>query len=166
MSTQEALRELGSLIRAPDEGDHFEFLNHLATIKVAGEGRSLSVVEFLGPKGFGPPEHRHDFEDELFVVLEGEMEFRTGGQRIEAVGGTCAYLVRGVPHTFLVRSDEARFLTVTTTATEPPRFDQLVSALGNPIAEPVMPQPGHIDPAEVARVGHDLGIEIVGPPPQ
>ena len=28
----------------------------------------LSVVEFLAPKGFGPPLHRHNYEDDLFVV--------------------------------------------------------------------------------------------------
>jgi hypothetical protein len=36
------------------------FLNNLATIKVApGSSGSMSAVEFVAPKGFGPPVHVH-----------------------------------------------------------------------------------------------------------
>src|SRR6187397_2825166 len=55
------------------QGDHHFFLNHLATVKVAaGESESgLALVEFLAPRGFGPPLHAHSEEDELMFVLEG-----------------------------------------------------------------------------------------------
>ncbi len=148
------------------EGEHFHFLNHLATIKVrAGDHRSMSVVEFVGPRGFGPPLHSHTEEDELFVIFDGAIEFRTGGDAIRGEAGTCAYLPRAVPHTFQILSETATFLCVTASTTTIPRFDQMVAALGEPVSTPSMPEPGYVDPVRVADVNRELGIDILGPPP-
>ena len=66
---------------APGGGRRFSFLDNLATVKVeAGSARSMSVVEFVGPRGFGPPLHNHLEEDELFIVLEGELALFTGDE--------------------------------------------------------------------------------------
>jgi hypothetical protein len=125
----------------------------------------MSVVEFVGPKGFGPPLHNHLEEDELFVVLDGAMAFFTGDERMEAEAGAMAYLPHGRPHTFQVLSDTARFVNVTSSATVVPRFDEMVAALGEPTTAPTIPEPGYIDPARVAEVCGAHGIDIVGPPP-
>ena len=148
------------------EGEHFHFLNHLATIKVrAGDHRTMSVVEFVGPRGFGPPLHNHIDEDELLVVFEGELEFRTGDERIVGGAGSLAYLPRAVPHTFQVVSETARFMNVTASTSTIPRFDRMVSTLGEAVTQPSMPEPGYVDPVRVADVCRDLGLDIVGPPP-
>lgn len=56
-------------VLAQGEGRHLHFLNNLATIKVSpGSDGSMSAVEFLAPKGFGPPLHCHRDEDELGAV--------------------------------------------------------------------------------------------------
>ena len=57
----------------PDQGDHHFFLNHLATVKVgANDSESgLALVEFVAPRGFGPPLHVHTKEDELMCVPRG-----------------------------------------------------------------------------------------------
>ena len=151
---------------AAQEGEHFHFLNHHATIKVrAGDHRSMSVVEFVGPRGFGPPLHSHTEEDELFVILDGELEFRTGDEAIRGEAGTCAYLPRAVPHTFQIMSDSARFMCVTASTTTIPRFDQMVAALGDSVGEPSLPEPSYVDPVRVADVNRGFGIDILGPPP-
>lgn len=153
-------------VLAADEGQHLEFLNNLVTIKAAaGNDRAMSVVEFLAPRSFGPPEHTHRNEDEFFVVLEGEMKFLTGGQEILAGAGACAYLPRAVPHTFQVLSESARMLTVTAVFSEAPRFDEMVTALGTPTDDLVIPEPVAIDPMLVADVCRQHSIDIVGPPP-
>jgi quercetin dioxygenase-like cupin family protein len=96
-------------VLAAEEGTHLHFLNHLATVKVAsGEARAMSVVEFLAPKDFGPPIHRHADEDELFVVLDGEVAFICGDDETIGGPGAIAYLPRTVPHGFQVVSDAAR----------------------------------------------------------
>ena len=156
---------LGSTVLAAGEGQHFEFLNHLATIKLQGQGRTMSVVEFLAPQGFGPPEHRHNDEDELFFVLDGEVRFLTGGHEALAGEGGFAHLPHGETHTFQVLSPTARFVTVTASTAGAPRFDQMVSTLGTPTTTVAMPEPGYIDPARVAEVCASFGIDIVGPPP-
>jgi quercetin dioxygenase-like cupin family protein len=150
----------------PGGGEHYHFLNHLATVKVSGgtEGQ-LSVVEFLAPRGFGPPLHRHNDEDELFVVLRGEIVLRTDGIEERCEEGGVALLPRGVPHGFQVLSEDARVLNVTGSTAGSPRFDAMVAALGTPLDEPRLPAPVAIDPGEVAEVCADHGIDILGPPP-
>lgn len=151
---------------ATDEGHHFHFLNHLATIKVHGAtAGSMSVVEFVGPRGFGPPLHSHQREDELFVILDGHMVFRSGDLEIEAEAGAHAFLPHGRPHTFQVLSETARFTCITASTLVTPEFDQMVAELGIATPEPVLPEPGPIDPGRVAEICLQHGIEILGPPP-
>ena len=149
-----------------DEGLHLHFLNNLATVKVtAGSTGSMSAVEFLAPRGFGPPLHSHRDEDELVFVIDGEVAFRSGENETIASTGACAYLPHGIPHTFQVLSETARMLSITSSASTIPEFDQMVSALGVAVDEPTIPDPMDIDPGHVALVNDQHGIDILGPPP-
>ena len=166
MSTQQTISELGSTWRGPGGGEHYAFLNHLASVIVPGEGRSMSVVQFDLVEGFGPPEHVHENEDELFIIMAGELELRTAGEAVPAVEGSVAYLESGVAHTFKVVSPRARLLNVTTSnGATAPRFDLMVSTLGEALTEPKFPEPTAIDPGRVADVCAAFGITVVGPPP-
>lgn len=154
------------IILKADEGEHFHFLGNLATVKVAaGDDGQLSAVEFLAPRSFGPPLHRHNDEDELFVIFEGQLALRAGD--VEQVGGpgTCALLPRGLPHGFQVLSETARFLNVTGATASAPQFDRMVTALGQATDDLQIPPPAEIDPARVAEVCAAHGIDILGPPP-
>jgi hypothetical protein len=106
--------------------------------------------------------HCHDAEDELFYVLDGELWISCGD--VEAVHGAGAvvWLPRGLPHTFQVRSETARVFQVST----PARFERFVATLGRPAQTPALPEPEEIDPARVAEVCREFGIEVLGPPPQ
>ncbi len=152
-------------VHAPGSGHHFHFLNHLATVKVRGGGGAMSVVEFTAPRGFGPPLHRHHDEDELFVVLDGEVVFLIDDDRTVAVPGSIAHLPHAVPHTFQVLSPTAQFVTVTASLGRGARFDQMVVALGVPTSEPSVPEPTPIDPTHVADVCLAHGVDVLGPPP-
>lgn len=153
-------------VLAPGTGHHFHFLDHLATVKVSpGETGAMSVVEFTAPRGFGPPLHRHQHEDELFLVLDGELAFHHGDQRLVTAAGGLAFLPHGSPHTFQVLSPTARFTCVTASQGASPRFDQLVTALGTPVEQPGLPEPGYIDATHVADVCRQHDIDVVGPPP-
>lgn len=157
----------GAYLVPSGEGSHHHFLNHLATVKVApGDTGAVSVVEFVAPRGFGAPEHRHDTEDEVFIVLEGELRFRTGDAEATGASGSVTYLPRRRSHTFQVLSDTARFIVVNASATaDAPRFAEMVIALGAPTDEPSIPEPVYIDPARVAEICAAHGVDIVGPPP-
>jgi len=154
-------------VLARDEGDHVHFLNHLATRKVtAGVSGSMTAVEFVAPRGFGPPLHCHDSEDEIMVLQAGEIAFRSGGEETIAGDGATVFLPHGVPHTFQVLSDTARFTTITASTAGTPVFDRMVGELGESTDEPELPVPGAIDPGLVAAVCGAHGIEILGPPPE
>lgn len=156
----------GPEVIAPGSGHHLHFLNHLATVKVrGGEDAALSVVEFAAPRGLGPPLHRHDDEDELFVVLSGEVAFHSGDDRLLTGEGGIAFLPHGIPHTFQVHSDTAAFVCITGSRVRAPRFDLMVTALGMPTPTATLPEPGPIDPGRVADVCGEHGIQILGPPP-
>ncbi len=148
-----------------DEGEHLHFLNHLATVKVRGDRCAVSVVEFNAERGFGPPLHNHDDEDELIVLLEGEVVFRSGNDEFVGTAGDCAMLPRAIPHTFQVLSDTARMLTVTASDHGEPQFDAMVRELGEPAPAPTQPEPAEIDGGQVAAVCGAHGISVLGPPP-
>jgi quercetin dioxygenase-like cupin family protein len=146
------------------EGESFWFLGALTTIKASGDttdGR-VAVVEVLAPQGHGSPLHVHRREDEWFYVMDGELAFLVGDERIEAPAGSFVYGPRDVPHTFAVTSSEARFLLVT----EPAGFDAFVRAVGQPAPTfeipPAAEPPADITPLVTAAAEH--GIEILGPP--
>lgn len=149
-----------------DEGEHYEFLNVLATIKAtAAHGGAMTAVEFDQPKGFGPPLHCHEDEDEIIVVLDGTVTLRSGDTEIHAEAGAFVMLPHGIPHTFQVTSETSRMISITAAVNATPQFDQMVSTLGTPTERAEIPEPREIDPAHVAQVTGAHGIEILGPPP-
>ena len=149
-----------------DEGDHRHFLNHLATTKVdAGDDGSMTAIEFTAPRGFGPPLHVHDDEDEVMIVLDGEIAFRSGDTEQIGGAGATVHLPHGVPHSFQVLSDTARFTTVAARLHGAPRFGTFVAELGDDLNGTTLPDPVDIDPAAVAEAGGRNGITILGPPP-
>src|SRR5262245_58221934 len=149
------------------EGDHHFFLNHLATVKVAaGDSDSgLALVEFVAPRGFGPPLHFHTEEDEVMYVLDGEIRLDLGDDTSVATAGAVVALPHGVPHSWQVVIDQARFLTINAGRRIGASFDQLIAGLGTPTDPKALPDPVAIDPGHVARVCAEHGIQIIGPPP-
>jgi quercetin dioxygenase-like cupin family protein len=162
MSTIEAQPEPIAL--AADAGEALWFLGCLVTVKASAESTAgrVAVLEHRAPRGAGSPLHVHRREDEWFYVLEGELAFRVGGERIEATAGSFVYGPRDVPHTFEVRSEEARFLLVT----EPAGFESFVRALAEPATTRTIPAPATppSDPAPLIAAAAAFGIEILGPP--
>ncbi len=148
---------------ARHEGEHHHFLNHLMTTKVSSDvsDGALTAMEFVGHRGFGPPLHSHDLEDELFYVVSGRVRFTCDDVSAEHGEGATVWLPRGRPHQFQVLSDEARVFQVTT----PGQFDRFVATLGQPIDSPELPEPTEIDPAHVAAVCARFDIQVLGPPP-
>ena len=89
-------------IIGPGEGRVLQVLGEAITVKIGGEqtGGRYAVIEEVSPVNSGPPLHLHRHEDEIFYVLEGEIEFQLGDQRFRAKPGVTAFLPKDVPHTF------------------------------------------------------------------
>ena len=73
-------------------------------------GGSFTLIEGLLKPGNEPPPHIHGREDELFYILEGEMDVYVGNEVFKAGAGECLFLPRLKPHTFIIRSPRLRTL--------------------------------------------------------
>jgi quercetin dioxygenase-like cupin family protein len=152
------------IVRRHGEGEAYWFLGALATIKASTESTSgrVAVIEHLPPRGHGSPLHVHTREDEWFYVIDGELTFWVGGEVSIAPAGSFVFGPKGLAHTFIVSSDEARFLLVA----EPAGFEGFTRALGEPAASLEIPPPA-TEPPDIDGLTHlaaTFGIQIVGPP--
>ena len=148
----------------PGEGDARWFLGFLVTVKASREttGGAVAVVEHLGVQGLGSPLHVHHNEDEWFYVMEGELTVWVGGDVFRAPAGSFVYGPRGIPHTFLVSSPQARFLLVA----EPAGFEAFMYELSEP-AEALTLPPATVQsppPEQMMAAAAKYGLDIVGPP--
>jgi quercetin dioxygenase-like cupin family protein len=155
---------LAPIALGPGEGEHFWFFGGLTTIKAdgAGTGGRMMLTEQTAPRGSGSPLHVHHNEDEWFYILDGELTVWVAGQTVVAAAGSFVFGPRDVPHTFIVSSDEARFLLVTQAA----GFEGFIRTLGTPapVAEIPPAQAAPPDMAPVLQAAADHGLEILGPP--
>ncbi len=155
---------LAPIALAPGTGEALWFMGGLTTIKAGADATAgrVAVTENLAPRGSGSPLHVHRREDEWFYVIEGELTFWVGGETIVAPAGSFVYGPREVPHTFVVSSEQARFLLVV----EPAGFEDFVRALATPAERMEIPPPSSEPPDldALVAVAASYGIDIVGPP--
>lgn len=80
---------------------HISVVGDTYTILVSGaqtDGR-YCLIDMLVPDGSGPPPHRHDFE-EMFSLLEGELEFTFRGQTQTVKAPMSVNIPANAPHVF------------------------------------------------------------------
>ena len=108
-------------------GDVYRFL---AT--GAETGGAYASFEALVPPGGGPPPHVHTREAESFYVLEGEMTFRAGDDKVRAGAGTFVHLPPGLAHSFKNESGEPARMIITVT---PAGLEEMFFEVGAELAE-------------------------------
>jgi quercetin dioxygenase-like cupin family protein len=134
------------------------------TVKASGAetADAFSQIEIDGPRGDATPRHLHHNEDETYYVLEGEVTLFVGDERIDLHAGDFCFAPRGIPHTSIVRSERARYLTTLS----PAGLEQLFVELGVPVTGDQPPTDAVMPPMdEVVRVFGSYGVDILGPPP-
>jgi quercetin dioxygenase-like cupin family protein len=92
------------------EACHISVVGDTYTILISGrdtDGR-YCLIDMLIPTGGGPGPHRHDFE-EMFSILEGEIELTFRGQKSLAKAGTTVNIPANAPQE---RCREASTLTL------------------------------------------------------
>lgn len=97
-----------SKIITKDEGLYQNILGDLQTIKLSGRDTAgrFTIFENDNPPGVGIPLHVHTNEDEVFRILEGEMEFFVEGNTSVLKAGDTIFLPRQVPHSFKVVGEQ------------------------------------------------------------
>src|ERR1700680_3496434 len=127
---------------------HISVAGGTYTILVTGEqtGGRYSLIDLLVPPGGGPPPHRHDFE-EMFTILEGEIELTFRGEALQASTGSTVNIPANAPHSFKDKSDKPpRPLCMCT----PARHEEFFMAIGDPVDSRTAPPP-RLSPAEQAE---------------
>ncbi len=139
------------------------FARDLAVVKVQGEqtGEAWSLIDQTGPRGDMPPLHLHRREEEAFYVLDGELTLFVPGEQIRLEAGDCAVAPRGIPHTYRVESETARWLVIAS----PAGFERFVVEASVPAQSPTLPPgPPAVSPQRLGELAAGYGIEILGPP--
>ncbi len=103
-----------ALVSFAEEGERLTVLGDQQTIKLDGSqtGGAFTLVEQNNGPGVSDPAHFHTQEEEIFYVIEGEMEFTVGDRKIAATAGTTVLLPRGVTHSFKTMGSGARALVM------------------------------------------------------
>jgi mannose-6-phosphate isomerase-like protein (cupin superfamily) len=143
-------------------GEPFWFLGGRTRIVVPGEEThgAMTVMEFADRKDHATPLHIHGGEDEVWVVLEGEVSFFVGDRRLDLHAGQIALGPRGVPHAYLVRSPES-LLAVTFA---PAGLEKWFAQNGSAAVDPGEAPPG-FDIGAIVAAGVAYQIQVAGPPP-
>ena len=98
-----------TIVLPPGGGRAYELVAMRGVFKADGveTGDRYCVSEWsVEPGRSGPGAHRHEHNDELFLVTEGTMWFLAGEDWIEAPAGTFLRIPAGVTHDFQNRGAE------------------------------------------------------------
>ncbi|MCW2750006.1 MAG: cupin [Aeromicrobium sp.] len=83
------------------------------------------LIDMRVPDGGGPPPHRHNFE-EMFTILDGEIEFTFRGEKQVVAAGSTVNIPANAPHNFRNASGSpARMLCMCTPAGQEEFFLQV-----------------------------------------
>lgn len=152
-------------IKQAQEGRAVWHVGALLNFKATGEETDgqFWMAEQTSPPGYTSPLHTHTREDEIFVVLDGEMSVRVGEEHHKAVRGAVVFAPRGLPHQFQVEDPDTRFLLMGT----PAGFENWFFETGEPAQGLVLPPPpkGPPDVGKLLGALERYGARMEGPPP-
>ena len=118
---------------------HLGIVGDTYTILLTGRDTAgrYCLIDMLVPPGGGPPPHRHDFE-EMFTVLEGEIEVTFRGAKSVVRAGETANIPSNAPHEFHnISQRPARLLCLCSPAGQ----EEFFMAVGIPLASRTAPPP-------------------------
>jgi mannose-6-phosphate isomerase-like protein (cupin superfamily) len=144
---------------ASEPGDRW-FADRIATAE--GESRTALVEREARGRGLMAPLYAHG-EDETFRVLAGEVTFFVGDEVVRARAGDIVIAPRGLPRTYRVESDGARWL-VLTRLDSVSRFEDFGRALACPPSADRTSWPSAEELQSLSAIAAANGIRVLGPP--
>ncbi|MGZ5296801.1 MAG: quercetin 2,3-dioxygenase [Actinomycetota bacterium] len=154
-------------LRPAGEREALWILGGLYTFRALGAetGDAYTLVEVLGPTGLAVPLHLHEREAEGFYVIDGEVTFVIGDERIDGTVGDFAFAPVAVPHAFRFESPEARILLLLTPGAG--GHESLFRDIGEPAITNAIPPPPEAPPdlERLASIAERHGTKMLGPPP-
>src|SRR5712671_502271 len=121
-------------LRKPIEGRTIAVVGDVYRFLATGEDTNgkYALWEAIVPPGGGPPPHVHSREEEGFYILEGEITFQIGEERIVATAGMFANMPVGTPHSFKNESDRPAKMLI---SVAPAGLEQMFFECGVSLAE-------------------------------
>ena len=138
------------------EGPELQFPGEMMTGKLtaADTGEQFTVAELTVEPGFGPPPHVHQLEDEVFIIVEGQVDFWIDGASVTAKEGTTVFAPRNVPHTYKGSgATKSRFFVFATGDNFERFIVKWIDMLNN----------GEFSIERAAKIGGDHGITFLPP---
>jgi quercetin dioxygenase-like cupin family protein len=149
----------------PGEGETYDVLGNLITIKATGEntGGAYSLFDARVPSGVGSPPHYQKLEEESFFVLEGEFTFHIGEETTVLGPGGYAMVPRGTVHAFTSTGEGIGRMVIMTT---PGGYhENFFKEGGELVFDPKNPGPGGPpDFDKLMAAAQKWGVEIPPPP--
>ncbi len=157
------------VIARPDAASlpHLSVAGGTYTVLLTGEDTAgrYTLIDMYVPPGGGPPPHRHDFE-EMFTVLEGEIELTFRGTTAAARAGETVNVPANAPHSFRNTGGRpARLLCMCSPAGQ----ERFFAAVGDPVDSRTAPPPplGDAERAErrarAVAIAPEYRTELLGP---
>ena len=147
----------GQIIENPVSGERITFRKTSADTN----GEYLEINLELTPDGHVPGRHVHPTQEERFEVVSGNVRFRKGLKKIDAVAGNEVVVEPGKAHKFENRGDEGAVMRVTVTpALEMERLLETAVALAEDgrVTKKGMPKP-----LDLALFVSEFKDEVRGP---
>jgi quercetin dioxygenase-like cupin family protein len=123
-------------LRKPAEGRTIAVFGDVYRFLATGDDTNgtYALWEAIVPPGGGPPPHVHSREEEGFYILEGEITFSVGEEKIVATAGMFANMPVGTPHSFKNESDCPAKMLI---SVAPAGLEQMFFEVGVPVAQGV-----------------------------
>jgi quercetin dioxygenase-like cupin family protein len=128
----------------------------------AKRDRALAAVERTGRRGEMTPLHVHP-EDEVLYVLEGALTLFVNDERVRLEAGDALAAPRGIPHTLVVESKEARYLSATV-ARSATLYEDFLRAVAVPAEGSSVSWQESGDASRLAAIAAPNGIGVLGEP--
>ena len=148
----------------PSEGDAFSAVGDVYRVLASGRqtGNVYALSEIRVSPNNGPLPHIHSREDECFFVLEGEIDFQVGDEKITAGPGAFIQGPRGIPHSFKNNTQlPARMLGFVT----PAGFENFFEEFARPVASfdssAISPSKDEVD--KLLAAAPKYGLQILSP---
>ena len=135
------------------EGKIINVIGDIQTFKLTGKDTNglFTLIEEENEPGTGIPPHVHENEDEVFKVIEGEMELTVGDKTTILKAGDLAFGPRGIPHSWKIIGDSKAKVIL---SVFPAGIEDMFEELGE------LP-PGPPDFPKVAEICGRYGIKFI-----
>jgi quercetin dioxygenase-like cupin family protein len=149
------------IVRTSDVGRTVAVVGDIYRFLATGDETDgkYAMWEAVVPPGGGPPPHVHSREEEGFFVLEGEITFQIGDDRVVAKAGTFANMPIGTPHSFKNESNTTAKMLITIA---PAGLEQMFFEVSSPLPQGAMtaPHPTKADIEKLLEIAPEYGVEI------